>query len=164
MSPCLKYERQSVAHLHIPTVDYLFAPDVEDTERGVRFIAQQRAAGNGVYVHCKAGRGRSTTLVLCYLVSEGGMEPADALRFVKAKRPQVKLATAQWAAVLACHQRHNGSGEGMPTDVGGAEPATPPRASSEAAGAPLTADTPSSVRVTRHETPRVKEEYVAQAA
>lgn len=32
--------------------------------------------GRTTYVHCKAGRGRSTTIVICYLVS-------DALKFLK---------------------------------------------------------------------------------
>ncbi len=48
--------------------------------------------GELVYVHCKAGRGRSTTLVLCYLVKEFGMTPAAALEMVRAKRHQVRLA------------------------------------------------------------------------
>lgn len=50
-------------------------------------------------MHCKAGRGRSTTLVLCYLVAQMHMSPADAYAFVRAKRPQVCLAEGQWAAV-----------------------------------------------------------------
>ena len=48
-----------------------------------------------MYVHCKAGRGRSTTLVLCYLVSYGGYTPEDALEMVKGKRPQISLAAGQ---------------------------------------------------------------------
>ncbi len=50
-------------------------------------------------MHCKAGRGRSTTLVLCYLVAQMHMAPADAYAFVRAKRPQICLAEGQWAAV-----------------------------------------------------------------
>ena len=51
------------------------------------------------YVHCKAGRGRSTTLVLCYLIRQMQMSPEEAYAFVQAKRPQVCLAEGQWAAV-----------------------------------------------------------------
>ena len=40
----------------------------------------------------QAGRGRSTTLVLCYLLKEKGMTPEDALTLVRQKRPQVCLA------------------------------------------------------------------------
>lgn len=51
------------------------------------------------YVHCKAGRGRSTTLVICYLIRQMRMSPEDAYAFVRTKRPQVGLAEGQWAAV-----------------------------------------------------------------
>ncbi len=61
--------------------------------------AEHAGLGEQVYVHCKAGRGRSTTLVICYLVSRMHMAPEDAYAFVRAKRPQVCLADAQWAAV-----------------------------------------------------------------
>ena len=50
-------------------------------------------------MHCKAGRGRSTTLVLCYLIRQMRMSPEEAYAFVQAKRPQVCLAEGQWAAV-----------------------------------------------------------------
>lgn len=33
--------------------------------------AENASNGRTTYVHCKAGRGRSTTIVLCYLVSAG---------------------------------------------------------------------------------------------
>ncbi len=50
-------------------------------------------------MHCKAGRGRSTTLVLCYLIRQMRMSPDEAFEFVRTKRPQVCLAEGQWAAV-----------------------------------------------------------------
>ncbi len=33
-----------ISHLHIPTVDYLYAPPVKDLHRGVQFIAGEAAA------------------------------------------------------------------------------------------------------------------------
>lgn len=32
-------------------------------------ISENALQGQATYVHCKAGRGRSTTVVICYLVS-----------------------------------------------------------------------------------------------
>ena len=34
----------------------------------MEFIEEMNVNENSVYVHCKAGRGRSTTLVACYLI------------------------------------------------------------------------------------------------
>ena len=54
--------------------------------------AEHAGRGELTYVHCKAGRGRSTTLVLCYLVKARRMAPSTALALVRGKRPQVHLA------------------------------------------------------------------------
>ncbi|KAK9790742.1 hypothetical protein WJX73_007403 [Symbiochloris irregularis] len=94
-----QYQDLGFSHLHIPTVDFLFAPPLGDLHRGADFIHEHAQKGEITYVHCKAGRGRSTTLVLCYLIKHCDMEPQQALEFVRQKRPQVCLAQGQWAAV-----------------------------------------------------------------
>ncbi|KAI5083322.1 hypothetical protein GOP47_0003065 [Adiantum capillus-veneris] len=94
------YKSQKIKHLVIPTRDYLFAPSFEDIERAVDFIHRNIERGKATYVHCKAGRGRSTTIVLCYLVKYRGMAPFDAFNHVRLKRPRIQLAASQWKAVL----------------------------------------------------------------
>lgn len=95
-SPLLWFQAHGIDHLVIPTRDYLFAPSFVDINRAVDFIhsewlsfifcvivllcgpsslpflflcAGNASSGLTTYVHCKAGRGRSTTVVLCYLVA-----------------------------------------------------------------------------------------------
>lgn len=125
-----EFAQLGFAHLWLRTTDYLYAPTLEELHRGVKFIAgmtdlcddtlsrtyhhhtEHVANDTKVYVHCKAGRGRSTTLVLCWLVSTG-MDVDAAWSMVLGKRPQVCLAAAQWAAVRAfaedwaLRQEHN---------------------------------------------------------
>nr|CAN69271.1 hypothetical protein VITISV_001679 [Vitis vinifera] len=55
--------------------------------------------GRTTYVHCKAGRGRNTTIVLYYLVEHKQMTPDATYNYVKSIRPRVVLASAQWKAV-----------------------------------------------------------------
>ncbi|KAH9301496.1 hypothetical protein KI387_013079, partial [Taxus chinensis] len=93
------YTDQGIKHLAIPTRDYLFAPSFEDIQRAVDFIHENAICGKTTYVHCKAGRGRSTTIVLCYLVKYKQMTPDDAYAYVRSKRPRVLLAASQWKAV-----------------------------------------------------------------
>nr|GEY86909.1 putative dual specificity protein phosphatase DSP8 [Tanacetum cinerariifolium] len=88
-----------IDHLVIPTRDYLFAPSFYDIDRAVKFIHTNATSGKTTYVHCKAGRGRSTTIVLCYLVEYKHMTPDSALAFVRSRRPRVLLAPSQWKAV-----------------------------------------------------------------
>ncbi|KAL3532557.1 hypothetical protein ACH5RR_006078 [Cinchona calisaya] len=97
--PTSLYHAHGIAHLVIPTRDYLFAPSFLDINQAVDFIHKNASVGQTTYVHCKAGRGRSTTIVLCYLVEYKNMSPASALEYVRSKRPRVLLAPSQWKAV-----------------------------------------------------------------
>ncbi|XP_071721499.1 phosphatidylglycerophosphate phosphatase PTPMT2-like [Rutidosis leptorrhynchoides] len=97
--PSSLYRAHGIDHLVIPTRDYLFAPSFVDIDRAVNFIHMNATRGKTTYVHCKAGRGRSTTIVLCYLVEYKNMTPASALEYVRSRRPRVLLAPSQWKAV-----------------------------------------------------------------
>ncbi|ETW00841.1 hypothetical protein H310_07367 [Aphanomyces invadans] len=57
----------------------------------VEFTKQHIDQGDTVYVHCKAGRGRSTIVVAAYLMQANGWPVDEALAFIKAKRPHIAL-------------------------------------------------------------------------
>ncbi|KAK9058972.1 hypothetical protein SSX86_021590 [Deinandra increscens subsp. villosa] len=97
--PTSLYHANGIDHLVIPTRDYVFAPSYDDICKAVEFIHENASAGKATYVHCKAGRGRSTTIVLCYLVKHKQMTPNAAYEYVKSIRPRVRLAFSQWQAV-----------------------------------------------------------------
>lgn len=97
--PSSLYHAHGIEHLVIPTRDYLFAPSCGDICRAVDFIHKNASSGKTTYVHCKAGRGRSTTVVLCYLVQHKQMTPNEAYEYVKLSRPRVRLASSQRQAV-----------------------------------------------------------------
>ncbi|KAL7120991.1 hypothetical protein ACP275_02G156000 [Erythranthe tilingii] len=97
--PTSLYHDHCIEHLVIATRDYLFAPSHADICQAVAFIHDNEVCGKTTYVHCKAGRGRSTTIVLCYLVKHKQMTPQAAYNYVRAIRPRVLLAPAQWQAV-----------------------------------------------------------------
>lgn len=78
-----KWRKLGVEFLQLATTDIFESPNQEKLFRGVEFINQflpltkrigglssSQAAENvgSVYVHCKAGRTRSATLVGCYLM------------------------------------------------------------------------------------------------
>ncbi|XP_050203344.1 phosphatidylglycerophosphate phosphatase PTPMT2-like [Mercurialis annua] len=97
--PSSLYHAHNIVHLVIPTRDYLFAPSFADISQAVDFIHENASLGKTTYVHCKAGRGRSTTIVLCYLVQHRHMTPDAAYEYVRAIRPRVLLASSQREAV-----------------------------------------------------------------
>lgn len=50
---------------------------------------------NTTYVHCKAGRGRSTVIVVAFCMQHRGMSLDEAIAFVRSKRPHVSLHPKQ---------------------------------------------------------------------
>ncbi len=84
--PKAAYEREGIEQLWLPTVDFNH-PSEEFVERGVDFIQRHAAKHGTVYVHCKAGRARSATIVLWWLVRERGMTPEAAQKLLLERRP-----------------------------------------------------------------------------
>jgi atypical dual specificity phosphatase len=67
--PIRQYEKLGISHLRLPTPDH-FESTVEDLERAVKFIRKHRDNGSKVYVHCRAGHGRSAAAVFAWLLSK----------------------------------------------------------------------------------------------
>ena len=86
--PVKAYDLAGIQQLHIPLVDYT-SPSLPQVEECVAFIDRYVSQGDIVYVHCKAGRGRSATVVLCWLMASRGLSPEDAQAFLLSKRPQI---------------------------------------------------------------------------
>jgi atypical dual specificity phosphatase len=62
------WESRRVKFLQLHTRDIFETPCQEKLKKGVSFISDMAGSGGCVYVHCKAGRTRSATLVGCYLM------------------------------------------------------------------------------------------------
>ncbi len=65
--PVKSYKRLGIEHLRLPTVDH-FEPSVEDLKKAVSFIQKHEYQGGRVYVHCRAGHGRSAAAVYAWLL------------------------------------------------------------------------------------------------
>lgn len=65
--PISSYKRLGIEQLRLPTVDH-FEPSVEDLKKSVAFIQKHEHQGGRVYVHCKAGHGRSAAAVYAWLL------------------------------------------------------------------------------------------------
>lgn len=86
--PQQAYERAGIEQLRLPTVDFTH-PSLESVKRGVAFIDDHAAKEGAVYLHCKAGRARSATIAICWLVASKGITLEDAQQLLLEKRPHV---------------------------------------------------------------------------
>jgi len=92
--PMTEYARLGIEQLWLPTVDFN-PPKLQDVSRGVEFIQAHAQRDSKVYVHCKAGRARSATVVICWLVRHRSMSLEEAqLHLIKA-RPHVHARLAE---------------------------------------------------------------------
>jgi atypical dual specificity phosphatase len=92
--PKSDYQRLGIEQLWLPTTDFQH-PSREMVEQGAEFIQRHKQQGGKVYVHCKAGRARSATVVLWWLVRFGGLTPVDAQQKLLKARPHVHARVYQ---------------------------------------------------------------------
>ncbi|CAH0400637.1 unnamed protein product [Chilo suppressalis] len=116
-----KWREHGVEFLQLATTDIFEAPDQEKLFEGIKFINRflpvgaklqgvpmdnQQVNSGSVYVHCKAGRTRSATLVGCYLMMKNGWSPQEAVEYMRARRRHILLHTKQWEALAIFHDTH----------------------------------------------------------
>ena len=86
--PLRQYKQHGIEQLHIPTTDFTH-PSLEDVEAAVEFIQKYKLQNDSVYIHCKAGRARSATIAMCWLMKYRGMTIEEAQDHLLKARPHV---------------------------------------------------------------------------
>eukprot|EP00743_Colponemidia_sp_Colp-15_P007448 GILK01008047.1.p1 GENE.GILK01008047.1~~GILK01008047.1.p1 ORF type:complete len:167 (-),score=15.63 GILK01008047.1:144-644(-) len=76
----------SFSFLHLPIQDYC-TPSFEQVDRCLEFIQDQTKAGKAVAVHCRAGKGRTGTMIACCYCGRYDMEPDQAISHVRRLSP-----------------------------------------------------------------------------
>jgi len=118
------WSKVGVKFLQLPTTDIFQAPCQSKLNEGVHFINsflpkeskiknmpgshQLNDTDNTgtVYIHCKAGRTRSATLVGCYLMLKNNWSPEQAVDHMRKLRPHILIHNAQWSALRQFYQQN----------------------------------------------------------
>eukprot|EP00062_Callorhinchus_milii_P003746 gi/632941369/ref/XP_007885829.1/ PREDICTED: phosphatidylglycerophosphatase and protein-tyrosine phosphatase 1 [Callorhinchus milii] len=85
-----------VEQLRLSTIDITGVPTLENLKKGVHFLVKHRKNGNSVYVHCKAGRSRSATMVAAYLIQLHLWSPEKACDYIASIRPHIIVHRGQF--------------------------------------------------------------------
>lgn len=113
--PLAAYQKVGIEQLHIPTVDFT-PPSYTDILAAIVFIDRVTSADASVYIHCKAGRARSATIALCWLLHAKNMTPEQAQNLLLTKRPHVSKHLVE-RAVVQQFWRSLGKGENTKSAV-----------------------------------------------
>lgn len=98
-------------YLHLPVTDFS-APRQAQIDRFIEFCERNAGRDRAVAVHCLAGRGRTGTMLGCFLVREG-MPAKEAIERVRSIRPGAIENFEQETAVYQFASREE-SGETLP--------------------------------------------------
>lgn len=107
------YEAETATFFSTPTRDWkafnmhhilhacwdMEPPTLEMIHHALDDIQKFIGRGEKVYLHCKAGRGRSALIAVCYLIQARKMTAAGALAHVKKRRPLLNLRPLQLARI-----------------------------------------------------------------
>ncbi|CAM9473527.1 unnamed protein product [Lampetra fluviatilis] len=88
-----------VEQLTLSTVDFTGVPSPQQLHAGVAFALKYAALGHSVYVHCKAGRSRSATMVAAYLIQVHGWDVQEACNHLRSLRQHVLIRPTQREAL-----------------------------------------------------------------
>ncbi len=93
--------------MHTPVPD-MEPPSQEQLEQCIRALERAVERNMGVAVHCEGGKGRTGTLLACYLVTKG-LSAQHAIGRVRRARPGAIETDEQAEAVVDFARRHGKS-------------------------------------------------------
>ncbi|XP_072473648.1 phosphatidylglycerophosphatase and protein-tyrosine phosphatase 1 isoform X2 [Notamacropus eugenii] len=90
-----EWKALGVEQLRLSTVDMTGVPTLENLKKGVQFTLKYMALEKSVYVHCKAGRSRSATMVAAYLIQVYKWSPEEAVKAIAKIRSHIHIRPRQ---------------------------------------------------------------------
>jgi atypical dual specificity phosphatase len=102
--PQKTYKKLGIQELCLPTFDH-FTPSVSTLEQAVDFLRQAEEQGDRVYVHCRAGHGRSAAAVYCWLLSKDPTVDREELNKKLCQKRDVKRNLWKQPNIIEFHKR-----------------------------------------------------------
>ena len=88
------FESIGIKYFNIP-VDNYFAPELEQIDTAIEYIKSNISDENNILIHCKEGVGRSSLIIIAYLVTTG-LDLFESMEIVKSHRWGANLNNIQF--------------------------------------------------------------------
>ncbi|XP_054997671.1 phosphatidylglycerophosphatase and protein-tyrosine phosphatase 1 [Sorex araneus] len=99
-----EWKNAGVEQLRLSTVDMTGIPTLSNLQKGVQFALKYESLGQCVYVHCKAGRSRSATMVAAYLIQVYKWSPEEAVDAITKIRSHIYIRPGQLEILKQFHK------------------------------------------------------------
>lgn len=100
--PISKYRKLDIDHIRFRTVDH-FEPTLDDLKDAVIFLLQNEKIGKRVYVHCRAGHGRSGAVALAWLMYKNPLTDPQTLNRELCHKRNVRKSLYRQDNIIALH-------------------------------------------------------------
>mmetsp|Transcript_61139 Transcript_61139/g.167571 ORF Transcript_61139/g.167571 Transcript_61139/m.167571 type:complete len:324 (+) Transcript_61139:106-1077(+) len=101
--PTAQYAAHGIVQLHLPhqdTTSPFYDPLMAGCKFMKDFLADPKNKGKRVYVHCKGGIARASTMTLSHYIVNRGKEAGAAVEMMVEKRPVVMRKVAKYPVIL----------------------------------------------------------------
>ena len=88
------FESIGIKYFNIP-VDNYFAPELELIDTAIEYIKSHITTDNNILIHCKEGVGRSSLIIIAYLITTG-LDLFESMEIVKSNRWGANLNIIQF--------------------------------------------------------------------
>lgn len=103
--PIEQYQQHGIDQFHMPTIDFTH-PAFEDVCQAVEFIEAHVQRDEKVYIHCKAGRGRSATVAICWVMKSQQVTAQQAQAYLLQKRGHINSRLTERPVVQQFESRY----------------------------------------------------------
>lgn len=103
--PVQQYEKFGISQFRMPTIDFTH-PAYDDVCQAIEFIQSHVDRNEKVYIHCKAGRGRSATVAICWVMKSQQMSAEHAQAYLLKKRGHINSRLTERPVVQQFESQH----------------------------------------------------------
>ena len=99
------FESIGINYFNIP-VDNYYAPELDQIDNAIEYINSNISVDNKILIHCKEGVGRSSLIIIAYLVTTG-LDLFESIKLVQSNRWGANLNNIQFQKLKKWYEIYN---------------------------------------------------------